>query len=390
MHRQPIFAAAALGLVAATLSPPLPLAGQGEVVRSEEHAFRVVTVAEGLQNPWSMAFLPNGDLLVTERPGRLRIVRSGVLSPDPIPGTPEVRAMGQGGLLEVALHPNFAQNGMLYLTYSKPSADGSQATTALARGHFDGSSIHELSDIFVAEAWANGGNHFGSRIVFNDDGTLFMTIGDRGANPLGGPTTEHPAQDPSNHQGVILRLNDDGSVPADNPFVGREGYRPEIWAYGIRSPQGLAKDAAGNLWEAEHGPQGGDELNLIVRGANYGWPVVGHGVNYGGAVIHSGTSEPGMTGPAHYWVPSIGTSGLMIYQGDAFPQWKGSAFVGGLALPRVARVTLDGTRAVGEETLLEGLGRVRDIREGPDGFIYVAVEARGGAPTPVVRLEPAP
>jgi glucose/arabinose dehydrogenase len=346
-------------------------------------------VAEGLVHPWSIAFLPDGDMLITERAGRLRIVRDGTLLETPVAGVPEVRARGQGGLLDVVPHPQFETNRLLYLSYSKPNADGSEGTTAVARGRFENDRLTDVEEIFVAEAWSRGGNHFGSRLAFDADGYLFVTVGDRGANPDPATARAHPAQDRSNHQGTVNRLHDDGRIPDDNPFVGRDGVQPSIWSYGHRNLQGLAFDhATGNLWENEHGPQGGDELNLIRAGANYGWPVIGYGLQYGGSVIHASPSEAGMTQPAHYWVPSIATSGLMIYRGDRFPAWRGSAFVGGLAGEQIARVTLDGQTAGGVEVLMQGVGRVRDIREGPDGFIYVALDHRGGNPTAVVRLEP--
>lgn len=352
-------------------------------------SFQVVTVAEGLDHPWSMAFLPNGDMLFTERAGRLRIIRDGVLQADSIAGVPAVRAQGQGGLLEVALHPNFAQNRLIYLTFSKPNADASEGTTALVRGRFDGERLTDVEELFEAKAWSRRGAHFGSRIAFDGDGYLFMTVGDRGANPDPATVNSHPAQDLSNHQGTVIRLHDDGRVPDDNPFVGRPGALPEIWSYGHRNLQGLAfHPETGDLWSDEHGPQGGDELNLILPGRNYGWPVIGYGLQYGGTVIHASTRQEGMEQPRHYWVPSIATSGLLFYTGDAFPGWKGSVFVGGLVGQQLARLTLDGQHVTGEETLLEGFGRIRDIRQGPDGFIYLAIDARRGGRTPIVRLEP--
>jgi glucose/arabinose dehydrogenase len=373
----------------AGLAVTIPAAAQAQTYQSEHHAFRAVPIAEGLNNPWSIAFLPGGDILITERAGRLRIVRNGQLLESPVEGVPEVRARGQGGLLEVALHPQFESNRFLYLTYSKPNADGSEGTTAVARGRFENDRLTDVQDIFVAEAWSRGGNHFGSRIAFDSDGYLFVTVGDRGASPEPATVHSHPAQDLSNHQGTVNRLHDDGRIPADNPFVGRSDAQPSIWSYGHRNLQGLAYDATtGYLWENEHGPQGGDELNLIRRGGNYGWPVIGYGLQYGGSVIHQSTSSEGMQQPAHYWVPSIATSGLMIYRGDRFPAWRGSAFSGGLAGEQIARVTLNGERATGVEVLMRGVGRVRDIREGPDGFIYVALDHRGGGPTAVLRLEP--
>lgn len=358
----------------------------GQVYESAEHSYQVVTVAEGLENPWSIAFLPGGDMLVTERPGRLRLVHAGGhVAPDPIAGVPEVWARGQGGLLDVVPHPDFATNRLVYLSYSKPGDAG--ATTAVIRGEFDGSSLRNVEQIFEADAWAGTPVHFGSRLVFDGD-YLFITVGDRGARPELGTGDAHPAQNLDNHQGSVIRLHHDGSVPSDNPFVGMNGANPEVWSYGHRNLQGLARHPeTGDLWNTEHGPQGGDELNRVVRGANFGWPVIGYGVNYGGAVIHEGTAKEGMMQPAHYWVPSIATSGLAFYSGDAFPEWRGDAFVGGLAGQHLAHVEMDGDRAVSREELLSELGeRIRDVRSGPDGFLYVLTDNAEGR---VLRLQPA-
>ncbi|MEJ2205517.1 MAG: PQQ-dependent sugar dehydrogenase [Gemmatimonadota bacterium] len=367
------------------LSAVAPASAQAPVLRSAYHDYRVVTVADGLVNPWSMAFLPGGDMLVTERPGRLRIVRDGALRPEPVPGVPEVFAQGQGGLLDVALHPDFATNRLVYLSYSKPVGDGS--TTAVVRGRLEGDRLQEVEEIFEADTRGRG--HYGSRLAFDADGYLFITVGERQV-PSTGNLEAHPAQDPSNHHGTVNRIHDDGRVPEDNPFVGQPGHRPEIWSYGHRNPQGLViNPGTGDVWATEHGPQGGDELNLIRPGHNYGWPVVGYGVNYRtGLAIHEGTHREGMEPPVHFWVPSIATSGLLLYTGDRFPEWRGNLFVGGLAGEQIARLTLDGREVVAEETLLHGHGRVRDIRQGPDGYIYVAIEDRSGEPTPIVRLEP--
>ena len=361
-----------------------PLSAQ-DIERSAEHDFRVVTVADGFEVPWSMAFLPNGDMLVTERPGRLRIVRDGRLLPAPVAGLPQVFAQGQGGLLDVELHPDFASNRLVYISYSKPLTNGS--TTAVIRGRFENDALTGVEEIFEAQSAGRG--HYGSRLAFDGNGHLFITVGDRQA-PSTGNLEAHPAQDLSNHHGVTLRIHDDGRVPADNPFVNQPGALPEIYSYGHRNAQGLAiHPETGEVWLNEHGPQGGDEINVVRPGANYGWPVIGFGVDYGGATIHVGTAAEGLEQPAHYWVPSIATSGLMIYTGDRFPRWRGNFFVGGLAGQRLARLTLDGQRVVSEETLLQGIGRVRDIVQGPDGFIYLAIEARGGnVTTPIVRLEP--
>ncbi|MCO4100419.1 MAG: PQQ-dependent sugar dehydrogenase [Gemmatimonas sp.] len=363
------------------------LAAQSPVYKSSMHDYRVVTVASGFVNPWSIAFLPSGDLLVTERPGRLRIVRGGKLLPTPVAGVPEVVARGQGGLLDVALHPNFAQNGFVYLTYSKPVGGGA-ATTALYRAKFSNDALVEGKDLFVAETKGAPG-HFGSRITFDKSGHVFISVGDRQVPPEG-DLPNHPAQLLTNHHGKIIRLMDDGRVPTDNPFVNTAGAKPEIWSYGHRNPQGLTiHPVTGDLWEIEHGPQGGDELNLVEPGKNYGWPVVGFGVNYGpGKAIHSATMMKGMENAKNVWVPSIATSGLLVYTGTKFPEWKGSVFVGGLAGQRLVRVTLDGQKAEVADNLVKNQGRVRDVRQGPDGFIYLAIDDQQGKPTAIVRLEP--
>ncbi|MGA0447551.1 MAG: PQQ-dependent sugar dehydrogenase [Pseudohongiellaceae bacterium] len=367
-----------------------------DVYQSAHHDYRVVPVAEDLVQPWSMAWLPNGDMLITEKPGRLRMVRDGQLLPEAIPGTPEVLYKGQGGLFEVVPHPDFNENQWVYLTFAKPNAnevdDGS--TTAIARGRLQDGRLTNVVELFAAQA--SGFGHYGGKLVFDGEGHMFLTLGDRQDFSFGDREAlmAHSAQDRSNHKGVIVRLNDDGTVPDDNPFVGVDGVLPEIWSYGHRSPQGLAiHPITGDLWESEHGPQGGDEINLIEPGNNYGWPVVGRGVNYGafGRPIHVGISEEGMTSPTNFWVPSIATSGLMIYSGDKFPMWVGDIFSGALAGEQLARVHLDDDyrSVVLEETLAYDMGRIRDVRQGPDGFIYLAISDRQGGPSPIVRLEPA-
>ena len=360
---------------------------QSPVMRSAEHDYRVVTVAEGLSNPWSVVALADGDILISERPGRLRIVRHGQLLADPVAGVPEVFAEGQGGLLDIALHPDFASNQMLYLSFSKPLSEG-ESTTAVVRGHLEDDRLTNVEEIF--EAASRGRGHYGSRLAFDGDGYLFITVGERQA-PATGDLMAHPAQDLSNHHGVVVRLHDDGRVPSDNPFVDTPGARPEIWSYGHRNPQGLVvHPETGDVWITEHGPQGGDELNLVQKGLNYGWPVIGYGVNYrSGLAIHEGTLREGMESPVHVWVPSIATSGLMVYTGDRFPEWKGDIFAGGMAGEQIARLVTEDTSVVHEETLFHGNGRIRDLHQGPDGYIYVAIDDRGGETTAVVRLEPA-
>lgn len=380
------FVAAGVVLGSAVVTSTAAAQAAPAVFKSSVHDYRVVPVVDGFVNPWGLAFVPGGDLLVTERPGRLRLVRGGKLLPTAVSGVPAVVAAGQGGLLDVVVHPNFAQNRYVYLTYSKQVNGGS--TTALHRAKLVNDALVEGQDIFVADTRGRPG-HFGSRLAFDGKGHLFMTVGDRQAPPEG-DLPAHPAQDLSTHQGKVLRLMEDGTVPKDNPFVGRSGAKPEIWSYGHRNPQGLVvHPTTGAVWATEHGPQGGDELNLVEAGKNYGWPVVGFGVNYGpGKAIHASTMAPGMENAKHVWVPSIATSGLMVYTGDKFPAWKGSVFAGGLAGQRVARLTLDGARADLADNLARNLGRVRDVRQGPDGFVYVVLDDQQGKPTGIVRLEP--
>jgi glucose/arabinose dehydrogenase len=385
------FVAAATLTVSAVAQPPGP-AGE---------TFKVVTVAEGLKNPWSMAWLPNGDMLVTERVGTLRIIRDGKLLPEPVAGVPAVRAVSQGGMQEVAVHPNYAQNGYIYLSYAKPRNDNKEGTTALMRAKLENNRLVEAKEIFEAKAWNDAPGHFGARIAFDGRGHLFMSVGDRMAGlfprrPDGGmdpDVANHPAQKLDNHQGKILRLNEDGTVPSDNPFVGRAGALPEIYSYGHRNPQGLAYDTATNtLWETEHGPQGGDELNVIEAGKNYGWPVIGYGANYTlGTEIHQARNKEGMEQPKAFFVPSIGISGLMIYTGDEFPNWKGNLFVGGMAgnYRQLVRFAVNGKVVTNREPLLVREYRIRDVRQGPDGFVYIATDNTfPGQPSSLIRLEP--
>jgi glucose/arabinose dehydrogenase len=365
----------------------VPAQAQAPVFKSSVHDYRLVTVADGLVQPWSMAFLPGGDLLVTERPGRLRIIRGGKLLPTPVSGVPEVAYRGQGGLLDVVAHPNFASNKLIYLSFSKPQGGGA-ATTAVVRGRFENNALVDAKEIFVADTKGAPG-HYGSRIAFDKSGMMFITVGERQV-PSTGDLEKHPAQDLSNHHGKVIRLFDDGRVPSDNPFMGKSGAKPEIWSYGHRNPQGLAiHPTTGEVWAVEHGPQGGDELNLIQKGLNYGWPVVGFGVNYGpGVAIHAATMRAGMEQPKNVWVPSIATSSLLIYTGDKFPAWKGSFFVGGLAGQRIVRLTYDGKVFNVEDNLVRNQGRIRDVKQGPDGYIYVSIDDQQAKPSAVMRMEP--
>ncbi len=384
--RRHLLEIAAAGLLATFASSAF---AQSDVYYSAHHDYRVVEVTGGLIQPWSMAWLPGGDMLVTEKPGRLRVVRNGELLPEAVPGVPEVFYRGQGGLFEVVPHPDFAENRWVYLTFSKPVGDTS--TTAIVRGRFENDELTNVVEIFAAQSVGFG--HYGGKLVFDGEGYMFLVVGDRMAQPVG-DLSIHAAQDTSNHNGTVMRLRDDGSAPDDNPFVGRDDVLPEIWSFGHRSPQGLAiHPATGDLWETEHGPQGGDELNRIEPGMNYGWPVIGYGVNYGaiGSPIHVGIGQDGMRAPDHIWVPSIAASGLMIYSGDQFPGWQGSIFAGGLAGEQLARLHMseDYREVIVEETLAYDMGRIRDVRQGPDGYIYLAISDRNGEEeTPIVRLEP--
>lgn len=376
----------------------------GELHTSIHHDYRLVTVVDSLlQHPWSLAFLPNGDMLVTERgsaradgnAGQLRIIRNGELLPDPVPGLPEIRVGGQGGLLDVVLHPDFENNQLIYLSYSKPNDDHSEGTTAVIRGRFVNDELVDREEVFEAKAWRTGRGHHGSRIAFDRDGYMFITIGDRQFNPTGELEDQrnHPSQDLTNHIGTTVRLYDNGSVPNNNPFVGHESALPEIWSYGHRNQQGMAIHPETNqVWQNEHGPQGGDELNLITPGTNYGWPIVGYGVNYGaGTPIHNVIRGQNLEGPVMHWTPSIAPSGMAIYNGDKFPEWKGSIFTGGMSMEHkeLSRVVVNGPEFVSKEVLLRGVHRIRDVREGPDGYIYLVIDHRGGELTGIVRLEPA-
>ena len=383
-----LMAAALAGLV---LIPTTD--ADAQVHRTALHDYRLVPVAEGLVHPWSIAFLPGGDMLITERPGRLRIVRDGELLDDPVPGIPEVLFEGQGGLLDVVPHPDFESNRLIYLSFSKPAQGGTPATTAVVRGTFENDRFTMTDEVFEARSEGRPG-HYGSRLAFDPDGYLYITVGDRQIPPTGSPAelAMHPAQDVTNHHGTLNRIYDDGRIPADNPLVDQSGAMHSIWSYGHRNSQGLAiHPESGRPWLTEHGPQGGDEVNVPRAGGNYGWPVIGYGVNYrSGAIIHQATHEEGMEQPVHVWVPSIGVSGLMFYTGDQFPEWRGNLFAGGLAGQKLVRLTVDGDEVLAsEDVVLRTVGRIRDVRQGPDGYIYLATDDRGGEPSTVYRMEPA-
>jgi glucose/arabinose dehydrogenase len=353
----------------------------GVTVQSEKASFKLEPVIEsGLEAPWAMTFLPDGRILVTERVGRLRIIDQGKLSPDPIRGIPSVYG-GEGGLLDVVLHPDYSRpgNDWIYLSYGDKSPGG-LAMAAVIRGRLRDGSFVDQQQIFKAadSLYRPGGQRFGSRLLFDRDGHLFFSVGDRAC-----PGDE---QDLSQPNGKLHRVNADGSIPKDNPFARTNGAMPSIWTYGHRNPQGLAFDPlTGDLWEAEHGPRGGDELNIIHSSHNYGWPIVTYGMNYDATPITSHLSRASMDQPVTYWVPSIATSAIQFYTGKHFPQWKNNLFVGSLAAEELIRIELNGSKAVHQEVLFKGIGRIRNINRGPDGEFYLVLNA----PDRILRIVPA-
>lgn len=362
------FALAFLTLLLAVQPAP------AQSISSSAGPLQVSLVLDGLQEPWGLAFLPNGGFLITERVGRLVFV-----SPDgqrlAVSGLPPVAVQGQGGLLDVMVPRDFAASRQIFLSFAKQQAGGAGTALVVAKLSADNRSLLELRQIFEMSPGSGGGRHFGSRIVEAPDGKIFLTVGERGDRPA--------AQDLSRHNGSIIRINRDGSVPADNPFVGQAGALPEIWSLGHRNPQGAAQDAQGRLWVSEHGAKGGDEVNLIRRGANYGWPVISYGQHYSGAQIGEGTVKSGLEQPVHYWDPSIAPSGLMIYSGKLWPQWQGHFFIGSLKFDYISR--LDPKTDWQEEVIRSNrTGRVRDIREAPDGSIWFLSVNQGA----IYRLDP--
>lgn len=361
----------AIALLCVSLASPSALAADG---------VRVVEVARGLDTPWSLAFLPDGRMLVTERPGRMRIVSPDGRLSAPLQNVPVVHAEGQGGLLDVVLAPDFAQSGRIYFSFAQPTGRGARTAVASAELVADAAVLRDVRVVFAQREDPDGRHHWGSRLAFDRDGNLFVTLGDRFFH-------RDRAQDLGTHFGKIVRIRPDGSSPPDNPFRSRERARPEVWSYGHRNVQGAAiHPQTGELWAHEHGPQGGDELNVIRAGRNYGWPVITYGREYGsGARIGEGYERDDVAPPLHYWVPSIAPSGMAFYTGDVYPGWKGSLFVGALRGQVLVRLELAGEQVVKEERLLEGLGiRIRDVRQGPDGRLYLLDESNGR----VLRLDP--
>jgi len=376
-------AAAQVGL------PPVPLPDEAVFATAEQREIRVLVVTRGLEHPWGLAFLPDGDLLVTERVGRLRRVRGGALDPVPVSGVPPVFVRGLAGLMDVAVHPAFAENRLVYLTYSKPGDDG--VRVALVRGRLDGAALVDLEELFVSDRLRDDGTG-ASRLAFAPDGRLFMTVG--GAFRYGATDVGAVAQDPASTLGKLLRLTDDGGVPDDNPFVGREGYRPEIFSLGHRNQLGLTMHPdTGEVWAHENGPLGGDEVNRIRAGGNYGWPLVSYSRDYTGGRVAERTWQEGMEPPEIVWLPAIAPSGMAFYSGDRFPAWRGNLFVGSLRMGGVRntghlqRIVFNerGEEARRESLLVPLRQRIRDVRLGPDGLLYLLTDADDGA---VLRLEP--
>jgi glucose/arabinose dehydrogenase len=370
------------GLGASSAAAPV----SGDV--PEATGWRAEVVAQGLSHPWAIAWLPDGSALVTERSGRLRVIREGRLDPTPVSGLPPPLVAGQGGLLDVAPHPRFAENRLVYFTFA--TGTGSANRTALARGRLEGQALHDAEVIFQNADAKPGAQHFGSRIVWLPDGTLLMSVGDGGNPPtrFGGENIRNQAQNPGTHFGKVLRLKDDGSPAPGNPFAGQADARPEIWTLGHRNVQGMTRDpVSGRVWANEHGSRGGDELNVIEGGRNYGWPVVTYSSEYWGPRISDETSRPGIADPVLVWTPSKAPSGLTFYHGDRFPEWKGDLFSGALKFQQVRRIRLDGTRVVGEEKLSIGK-RVRDVRQGPDGYLYLLTDEDDGALLRIVPAKP--
>jgi aldose sugar dehydrogenase len=340
----------------------------GNFITSEKLNYKIDTIASGLNSAWGLTFLPNRDLLVTEKKGEIRVIRDGKLLDNKIGGVPEVFSNGQGGLFEIELHPQYETNGWLYLIYAAPGSGG--ANTAIMRARLDGFTLKDKQVIFQAEPLLSGGNHFGGRMDFDKNGYLYFAVGERGRM--------ENAQNLKNHSGKILRIKDDGTIPADNPFINTKDAKPEIYTYGNRNPQGMAiHPVTGEIWTHEHGPMGGDEINIVKVGINYGWPEVTFGKNYNGTTISEYSTKAGMADPLHQWTPSIAPCGMSFVTGDTYPAWKGNLLVGSLKFRYVARLELDGGKVLHEEKLLENLGRIRSITQGPDGYIYVGTESPG-------------
>lgn len=376
MKTTPILSTLLAAAVAASFSTV-----QAATLDTERYSIEVNALVDGLANPWGMAFLPDSSLLITEKGGALKHVKFDGTTRT-LNGVPNVVAVGQGGLLDVALDPDFSENKLVYLSYSEADpAGGDGNSTAVARGQLGDEGLENVEVIFRGAPKYNSRQHFGSRLVFSPEGHLYITLGDRGSRM-------QDAQTLDNHHGKVVRIWPDGGIPEDNPFVDTEGALPEIWSYGHRNVQGaVLHPDSGVLWTVEHGPKGGDEINIPVAGNNYGWPVATYGVNYDNSIITRETHKEGTEQPFYYWVPSIATSNMMFYTGDAFPQWQGDLFVGALRGQQVARLDMEDGRIMHEEALLtDSVGRIRDIEQGPDGYIYVITDDRNGS---LIQIKPA-
>jgi glucose/arabinose dehydrogenase len=379
----------AAGLFLATLGGTIMAQSQpGNTVKTERLSINIATLTEGLEHPWGIAVLPDHTLLVTEKPGRLRLVAADGKKGEPISGVPEVDARGQGGLLDVALHPQFEQNRLIYLSYAEPGENGANST-AVARAKLsqDGRTLADIKVIFSQKPKLPSTKHFGSRLIFDREGRLYVGLGERSEEQFRGQ-----AQDLNSHLGKLVRLNDDGSVPPDNPFVNRQGALPEIWSYGHRNIQGAALHPdTGALWAIEHGPKGGDEINIPEAGKNYGWPIISYGVNYDGTPVGSGKAEmEGMEQPIYQWTPVIAPGGAIFYTGEMFPEWSGDLLVSGLKVRSLVRLDLDGSSVSHEERMLTDHGqRIRDVAQGPDGAIFVITDEDNGAIWKITRANPA-
>ncbi len=344
--------------------------------KTEQAQFELETVVSGLEHPWALAFLPNGEILVTERPGRLNLIRGKQIFR--INGLPEIADGGQGGLLDVLVHPDFKNNKTIFFSYSAGGLAKGKNTN-VARAELRGLTLQNVKVIFEASPKTRGSNHFGSRLAIAPDDMLFITLGER--------FKKNEAQDPSNHLGTVVRIHQDGRIPDDNPFIGKDGYAPEIYSYGHRNVQGIAvHPETGDIWTHEHGPRGGDEVNILKTGANYGWPEITYGIGYSGLAISDKTKAEGMEQPLIYWDPSIAPSGMVFYTGDAFPEWQGDLFVGALALTHLRRLELKGNQIIAQEVLLKDRDeRIRDVKNAPDGYLYMLTDSQEGS---ILRLVP--
>jgi aldose sugar dehydrogenase len=354
-----------LGTAIVTL-PALTLKNDPSPNRKEP--FTVDTLYSKLKNPWGMAWLPDGRMLVTERSGEILIFKDDRYTGQKVTGVPPVYQSGQGGMMDIQLHPNYRENGWLYIAYSKPGSGG--GGTAIIRARLKGNTLEDVQTLFQARPLSASGAHFGCRMIFDKNGYLYFSIGERGSKPN--------SQNLANDLGKIHRIHDDGRIPKDNPFAGKEEAKASIWSYGHRNPQGMVYDAENDrIWAHEHGPRGGDELNLIEKGKNYGWPITTHGIDYDGSIISKLKEKEGITGPVHLWTPSIAPCGMALVTSDRYPGWRGNLLIGALALTHVSQVKLKGTEFAGEEKLLQKIGRVRNVAQSPDGYIYVLTEGKG-------------